>query len=55
MFERQIGTICGNPFKIYWHMMTSSNGNIFRVTGRLCGEFNGDRWISRTKASDAEL
>ena len=23
------------------HMMTSSNGNIFRVTGRLCGEFAG--------------
>ena len=26
-------------------MMTSSNGNIFRVTGPLCGEFTGDRWI----------
>ena len=25
-----------------WHsMMTSSNGNIFRVTGPLCGEFTG--------------
>ena len=23
------------------HMMTSSNGNIFRVTGPLCGEFTG--------------
>ena len=23
------------------HMMTSSNGNIFRVTGLLCGEFTG--------------
>ena len=23
------------------HMMTSSNGNIFRVTGHLCGEFTG--------------
>ena len=22
-------------------MMTSSNGNIFRVTGTLCGEFTG--------------
>ena len=31
------------------------NGNIFRVTGPLCGEFTGDRWILRTKASDAEL
>ena len=36
-------------------MMTSSNGNIFRVTGNLCGEFTGPRWIPRTKASDAEL
>ena len=36
-------------------MMTSSNGNIFRVTGHLCGEFPGPRWIPRTKASDAEL
>ena len=24
-----------------FHMMTSSNGNIFRVTGPLCGEFTG--------------
>ena len=37
------------------HMMTSSNGNIFLVTGHLCGEFTGHRWIPRTKASDAEL
>ena len=36
-------------------MMTSSNGNIFRVTGPLCGEFTGHRWIPSTKASDAEL
>ena len=36
-------------------MMTSSNGNIFRVTGHLCGEFTGPRWIPDTKASDAEL
>ena len=26
-------------------MMTSSNGTIFRVTGPLCGEFTGHRWI----------
>ena len=38
-----------------FHMMTSSNGNIFRVTGPLCGEFTGHRWIPLTKASDAEL
>ena len=30
-------------------MMTSSNGNIFRVTGLLCGEFTGHQWIPRTK------
>ena len=37
--------------------MTSSNGNIFRVTGPLCGEFSGHRWITLTKASNynAEL
>ena len=49
---------------LYWYfapilnayiVMTSSHGNIFRVTGHLCREFTGDRWISRTKASDAEL
>ena len=32
-------------------MMTSSNGNIFRFTGHLCGEFTGHRWIPRTKTS----
>ena len=26
-------------------MKTSSNGNIFRVTGHLCGEFTGHRWL----------
>ena len=36
-------------------MMTSSNGNIFRVTGPLCGEFTGHWWIPLTKASDTEL
>ena len=32
-------------------MMTSSNGNIFRVTGPLCGEFTG----ACTKTSEAEI
>ena len=36
-------------------MMTSSNGNIFRVTGPLWGEFTGHRWIPHTRASDSEL
>ena len=31
------------------YMMTSSNGNIFRVTGPLCGEFTGHRWILRPR------
>ena len=36
-------------------MMTSSNGNIFHVTGLSCGEFIGHRWIPGTKASDVKL
>ena len=43
------------PGFIPFAMMTSSNWNIFRVTGRLCGEFTGHRWIPLTKASNAEL
>ena len=37
--------------KVQQSVMTWSNGNIFRVTGHLCGEFIGHRWIPRTKAS----
>ena len=40
---------------VWKHIMTSSNGNIFCVTGPLCGEFTGHQWIPLTKASDAEL
>ena len=52
--------ITWDPLSLYWPfvvkiMMTSSTWNIFRVTGPLCGEFTGHRWIPRTKASDAEL
>ena len=36
-------------FTIVVCMMTSSNGNIFRVTGHLSGEFTGHRWIPWTK------
>ena len=55
------GPVTGKTFPYYaapshyHHMMTSSNRNIFRVTGHLCGEFIGPRWNPRTKASDAEL
>ena len=37
------------------HMIASSNGSIFGVTGPLCREFTGYQWITLTKASDAEL
>ena len=41
---------------VFYSMMASSNGNIFRVTGPLCGEFTGHRPVnSLTKASDVEL
>ena len=36
-------------------MITSSNGNIFRVTSHLCVVFTGHRWIPHTKASDTKL
>ena len=49
--ERRKGTFLRTP----GIMMTSSNGNIFRVTGPLCGEFTGNRRIPCTRASDAEL
>ena len=38
-----------------YSMMTSSNGNIFRVTGPLWKESTGPRWIPLTNASDAGL
>ena len=37
------------------YMMTSSNGNIFRVTGPLCGEVTSHGWIPCTKASGANF
>ena len=42
-------------FAYSYYMMTSSNGNNFRVPGPFCGEFTGNRWIPPTKASDVEL
>ena len=38
--------------EVYWksfRIMTLSNGNIFRVTGHLCGEFTGPLWIPLTR------
>ena len=34
----------------YFIMMTSSNRNIYRVTGLFVGEFTGCRWILRTRS-----
>ena len=48
------GMYCA-PVIIKLSMTTSSNGNICRVTGHLCGEFTGHRLIPPTKASDTEL
>ena len=44
--------LCNQSFH---NIMTSSNGNIFRVTDPSCGEVTGHRWIPLPKASDAEL
>ena len=44
---------CGESGKtVCIFISTSSNGNIVRVTGYLCGEFTGHRWSPRTQASD---
>ena len=52
--ERRQFVLASIPWIILINM-TSSNGNIFRVTGYLWWEFTGHRWIPRTKASEAEL
>ena len=41
--------------KLFGNIMTSSNRNIFRVTGPLWGKSTSHRWIPLTKASNAEL
>ena len=50
-----LNLITHSPVNFRVSMMTSSKGNIFRVTGPLCGEFTGLRWIPLTKASNAEF
>ena len=63
--QHRLQNTLGEPVSFYLHalirrvpcpfrMMTSSNGNISRVSGPLCGEFTGHRWIPLTKASNAE-
>ena len=54
-FQRSNWQFPAQPRLLFKFMMTSSNGNLFRVTGHLCGEFTGHLLIPRTKASDAEL
>ena len=39
IYRQEYGVICSWPTVKIWHMMTSSNGNIFRLTGPSCGEF----------------
>ena len=52
---RHIPVSCPRNNKSTRPIMKSSNENIFRVTGPLCGEFASHRWLPHTKASDAEL
>ena len=54
--------LCDHKPFVWWvldhtwrHMMTSWNGDFFRVTRPLWGESTGLPWISLTKTSDAEL
>ena len=42
-------THCSVMIRFNYTMMTSSNGNFFRVTGPLCGEITGHRLIPLTK------
>ena len=44
VFSRTRQAVCSNRTSSWW-----------RVTGPLCGEFTGHRWIPLTKASDVEL
>ena len=52
--SRQHSTLCMISVEVLYRLW-NHDGNIFRVTGSLCGEFTGLRWIPNTKASDAEL
>ena len=54
---------CSAPSSRYIHLKGQGknhhddaiNGSIFCVTGHLCGDFTGHRWIRRTMASDEGL
>ena len=42
-------------YRVGHFRMTSSHGNIFRITGHLCEEFTSHQWISLKKTNDVEL
>ena len=46
-------SICDKSWRKF--IMTSSNENVFRLTGPLWGESTGHQWIPLAKASNAEL
>ena len=50
-----VSTDCVRCIFYFSFMITSWNGNIFRVAGHLCEESTGHRLITSTKASDVEL
>ena len=54
-FRFSLSFLSVSKFTKRYSMMTPSDGNIFRGTGPLCGEFTGHRWIPLTKASDSEF
>ena len=55
LFKAPIYTQSTSYYMAMKYTMTSSNGNIFRVTDHLWGESTGHRWIHLTNVSDAEL
>ena len=48
-----IPVVCSVLVALPQHMMMSSNGNIFLVTGPYGGEFTGHQWILLTKGQSA--
>ena len=53
--KNKLAVVCVEQSKRRYLIITSSNGNTFRVTGPLCVELTGDRWIPLTKTSDTDL
>ena len=55
--------VCSSNFELcllfyvdnLYAMMMSCTGSFFNVTGPLCGEFTGDRWIPLTKTSNVDF